>query len=405
MSAAPFRKRTLFWLVIVGSVSFLSAIVWALFGSDLVPPRSAGADSYSRSALGHAAFVELLREMEIPLIVSRHDSAGRASSSALLVLAEPCTESNTRQERLLKTLLGRPASRLLVLPKWTGTAKPYKPAWVEHVELIARSDVETILDVALGSGSVVRPRAVSGWDTGSYSAPTLARPQLIESVHLRPLIRCAEGILLGQHASARGSMLVLSDPDLLANHGLGKGDNAVLVLEILDKLRKAGEPVILDETLHGYKTEPNVFRTLMEFPLVLAFLQGLVALALVLWAAVGRFGAPASAPAAREPGKRFLIDNTAALLRLGGHSAHALNRYFKAAIQGVCARLQTPPGLTAAQVREWLDDVAAGRGMRVRVAQLEQEVKAAAKKREQGPHVLRTAVRIHGWKQEMTHGR
>src|SRR5262245_9969360 len=89
MRENPFSSRATFWLVAVGLVSFLVTIGFTVFGAPPAAPPSRGADSFSRSAIGHHAFVALLRELEIPVVVSHWESAKRADSTALLILTEP----------------------------------------------------------------------------------------------------------------------------------------------------------------------------------------------------------------------------------------------------------------------------------------------------------------------------
>ncbi len=72
MTGNPFGRRTVVILVVVVSVSFLSAVLWSVFGPEL-RNTSSKANSFSRSALGYHALVSLLKELGVPTIVSRHD--------------------------------------------------------------------------------------------------------------------------------------------------------------------------------------------------------------------------------------------------------------------------------------------------------------------------------------------
>src|SRR6185436_16030104 len=111
------------------------------------------------------------------------------------------------------------------------------------------------------------------------------------------------------------------------NHGLARGDNAAIALAAIEAERPVGGVVVVDETLHGHVAAPSLWRELFDFPLSLATLSVLLALAFLLWAAMGRFGKPRPDTRPLGAGKRYLIDNTAELTRHGGHAAHALERY------------------------------------------------------------------------------
>ena len=59
--------------------------------------------------------------------------------------------------------------------------------------------------------------------------------------------------------------------------------------------------VVFDETLHGFTSEPaGPLLLLFRFPFIVATIQGAIAIALMLWATLGRFGAPTARAAADE---------------------------------------------------------------------------------------------------------
>ena len=98
-------------------------------------------------------------------------------------------------------------------------------------------------------------------------------------------------------------MLVLSDPDMLSNHGLAHAGNPTAALAMLSELDRDGGPVVIDETLHGYGREPSVYRSLFDFPMLLATLQVALTVGVLLWAGMARFGPthPPAPPHARSP--------------------------------------------------------------------------------------------------------
>ncbi len=109
-------------------------------------------------------------------------------------------------------------------------------------------------------------------------------------------------------------LYVLADPEALGNAGLHRGRNAYFLLAVLDHIRTDDGGIVFDETLHGHEVVPSLWRELLSFPLVLVSLHVLLLLAVVVWAAMNRFGAPRSVPPALEPGTHFLVENTARLL-------------------------------------------------------------------------------------------
>jgi hypothetical protein len=401
--SGPFRPRTVFWLVVVGGLSLLSAVFWWLFGAEVAGVSSAGADSFSRSALGHHALVRLLRELDIPVVVSRFDSGHRAGEAAVLVLAEPqLEESGTRSGAALRRTVDAAGGALLVLPKWLGIEDPTRPGWITRTSLRPGAQVDQLLDLfRVGNVRVVRPAVTTEWRTSELGAgpPELTAPQLLQGSAVTGLVHCREGILFGRVETHWGALHVLSDPDVLANHGLGRGGNATLAVKMLGVARSGDQTVVIDETFHGHVQEPTVQGAAFSFPLLLATLQTLLTLAVLLWSGMGRFGAPAPAGVAIQPGKEFLIDNIASLLRYGGHSVDMLKRYLKAVQHEVGQRLHLPTRLDAAEARAWLERYGKQRKVKVGLERLRKEVERASAER-----VLPLAGRIYRWREEMIHG-
>ncbi len=407
----PFSRRALCWVVGLAVGSFVIALVFAIFGDELgrgVP--SAGPDSYSRSAIGHRGFVRLLEAYDITVVRSRHVSGARAGDRAVLLLAEPSIAGDEQRAQLTAALAS--ASRtVLVLPKRTGDEDPEKRAWLERSDLLMPGEVTLVLAAAGLGGEVHRTDAsIVNWSAGDSrlpTAPALHTAQLISgSEQLEPLLANEHGILVGYYDDDEGhEIVVIADPDLLANHGLADGDNAAIALAALEHIRPEGAVVVVDETLHGHVSSPSLWRELFSFPLSLATASVLIAIAVLLWAAMGRFGKPRPAQAAIAAGKGFLIDNTAELIRYGGHAAHALERYLHATVQDVARASHAPQTLGPQELREWLLRAARARKVPTDLVALEREVADVAREpKKQAARALATAGRIHRWRQEMTDG-
>jgi len=194
-------------------------------------------------------------------------------------------------------------------------------------------------------------------------------------------------------------LVVLTDPDLLSNHGLRRGDDASLAIALIERLRQRG-PVRFDESFHGGAHDEGPWRALLRFPLALAVLQALLAGGLLLWGGVRRFGAPLPADPPLAAGKAALIESMAELLRFGGHSAHALDRYLRSSLQEVAAGLHASGELRGGALDAWLDRVAA----RVHVPGVETLRREAGRESKSPAALVETARRIHLWRTRMLHG-
>ncbi|MCG8425473.1 MAG: hypothetical protein MJE77_46945 [Proteobacteria bacterium] len=432
-SSSPFRRQTVILLASIAAISFAAAVVVAIFSEDISAPSSTGANTYSRSAIGHRGLVELLERLDVPVLVSEHNSAGKARQGAALIAAEPIVlNSDGKRARALRQMMAESSIMLLIMPKWYGLPSATRPGWIDAIQLLLPGEITPIFGAVGLSAELVRPTSpgpISGpqsaaqsllWQIDSsaegtlFAVPTLRAPQLIRSDSLAPVISTADGILLGvttidgQKAGRPDQdgreLWVLSDPDVLSNHGLGKGQNAVLTAQLIQILRDRGSgTVVFDETMHGFRKEPSLWRSLFEFPLALVTIQAFLAVVLLLWASTGRFGKPLTPAPAIEPGKAFLIESTAMLLRFGHHADHALERYFQTALRQVAHALHAPQHLGGQTRMAWLERVARVRGIDENLADLQREVGAVRRgRRADEARAVEVAHRIYRWREAMT---
>ncbi len=396
----PFTRTTLIALIGVAVVSLGVTVALTVVGDDLGDQRSAGADGYSVSAIGHKGLARLLDNLGIPVVVSRSDSGDKASRG-LLIIAEPTVTDAASRDRLSRLVASAPRT-LVVLPKWYGSAERGKP-WIEDATLLPIDEVAAVID-ALGlehPATIQRMPAPVTWVAEpEVVRPVIREPQLVATEALRAVVSDdADHQLLGQLERDDDSELyVLTDPDVLNNFGLRTADNARFAIQLIDRLRDDG-PVVIDETMHGYAQQPSLVRTLFRFPLVLATLQVLVCALLVVWAAMVRFGPLRDAAPPIAPGKDFLIRNTAALLHYGGHHAHALQRYLQLTVASVRHALHAP-SLAPTAMTAWLERVRGVRGGKISLVELEQAVETA----DTPSRVVEVADQVFRWRMEMTHG-
>lgn len=427
MSDGAFSRRGAGILAAVAAASLAAAGFLGAFGDALYDPPTSGPDSFSRSAVGHHAAVALLRAMGWQVVVSRHRTPDRARQGAVVALLEPRVGPDDAAGRGRLQAIDRASRRLLVvLPKRDAIPDPARPRFVAYADPLPVGDAQRVLDLLNLEGTVVRSEKPDPRWRGELSAPSLERPQLVKeaiasredraAMPLRPLLATDEGILVGelelpavdeddeedlQEEPYR--TIVVADPDLLETHGLGKGDNAAVLVRVLERLGAAERTVVVDETLHGLEEQPSLARALLRFPLVLATVSALVAAALLAWAALVRFGGARPPEPVLSPGKLFLVESTAALLRHGGRAPDAAVAYLRAAKDEVIQRLR-PPGETAAG-DAWLARTAAARGQDGTLVALEDRVKRLAQRGKGGEdEAVRLARDIHQWREEMTDG-
>ncbi|NJM92924.1 MAG: hypothetical protein HC861_10175 [Rhodospirillaceae bacterium] len=233
-----FSPRTLLAIIAIGTAAFVGMVYLEMFGID-DPDFEIGPSSYSSSALGHKALVETLRRLDVPVVVSRFRTAEKAGLGSLLVLAEP--DGSEISEEMVGDLRNAPHG-LLVLPKWDGRRDGAKPRWVETMNMVPEETVDAVLQAAQMNAVVKRMEGTFTLDVPKLGGRIeLTDPQvIIDARGLTPVVAFKGGILIGETSLGSGTRWVLSDPDLISNHGIDQGDNAVVAVSIIEALRPAG---------------------------------------------------------------------------------------------------------------------------------------------------------------------
>jgi hypothetical protein len=411
-----FSRRRLAWGVGVAVTSFAIFLLLLAYGRDLEGRPAPGPNTFSRSALGYQGAVELLRAQGLG-VVSRQAPAGSGvGPDHPLVAAEPDPGRGERQATLWQEAMDRKATLVVVLPKWSpGEPQKSKPEWLAQVELMPLYRVRAVLGRLLESDDhrteVQRFARAKGcqafWQSGEEATPlkidTEDVVQLLRSEDLDPVIQCAGGVLVGRRPATdkRPQVVVIADPDLLNNHGLGRGENAEAVYRIFNRTLEA-KGVVFDETIHGFSRTPGLIAEALRFPMVLAVLQGLVLLGVVLWAGMGRFGKPLPVEAGLAAGKEVLIGNTAELLAGGGHVADSASRYFQQTTRAVAGYYFLPPDLPEAERLARLQTLSEGHGKRLNLTALEADLQRLPAGRRGEEQAAWIAQRLYQWRVEMT---
>lgn len=417
-SAAPaadrerlFEGRTGIVLGAVIAVGLAVTLFFTVFAPDPVTgggPPPAGADTFSRSAIGYRGLVRLL-EAELPVLVSRGYSAAKGSPERALVLFEPEPDGDLGQRfaELVAAAEKNGVPLVVALPKWRGRRAADRPAWIDAIEERPQADAERVLAALMHGDPAVyrvrRPASASGWRSElGGPAPELPRPQLLAPVGaLVPLIAAGEGVLV---AKVDGSPVwVVADPDLLNNAGLARGANAVIAHRLLVDELGAGA-LIVDESLHGYPPPATLWQALLRFPLLCFSLQLAALTGLAVWAGAGRFGRPLPPPSRLPPGQWTLVDNTARLLAVGRRPGSAAERYFHLVVERTAAALHLPPGLDPEQRLRELHRLSRLRGVEPGIAALRAELNrlsAGAEPR----RVVAFGQAVHRWHQEIVDAR
>jgi len=403
MGGTTFQPRVLAALAAALCALFAASLLLTGMGGRETTGLASGANGYSRSAVGHLAFHDLLGGLGYRTLRAEERPLAAVGENGVLILAEPSGGLAGEENRNKLQTAGR---ILLVLPKWSVRPGERRKDWIGEAELASPLRVQSVLSAAISGGDIVRTKQPATYrKTITAADPTVqGELQLIKGSNLTPLISTPDGILLGELRQGGRRTFVLADPDPIENHGIGKGGNAAFARDVIAALLdgKRG-PLVFDETIHGFRrSPPNLLKFLYEFPLNLVLVQILAAVALLLWAAMGRFGAPLPAPRRLDAGRHALIGNAAALVDYAGHHAAVLQRYLAMTIQDAGRALRAPAGLEGAGLTAWLERMSQARGIDPKPLASLDGLGAAGSRNLAS--LLAAAQTLHHWRKDLLNG-
>lgn len=388
-----FSPLTIGLMLVIGIIGFAGSLLLGAYAPDLRSGRNAGAHALSNAATGFAGIVELARA------TGRNPRLIRAEgewNTEDLVIATP-EHGTVDMSKFMATRRGR--ATLIVLPKWATTPDQSVSGWVDIVGLLPASDPArtlapaTPMDVTRhASGG--RPLHAVRWAPASLNVAAPRPLQVVRATALTPLVTDDDGgIVLGQIEGT--TVYILADPDLLANHGLRRLDRARAALELLDFVAPTGGTgIAFDVTLNGLGHGRSALKLAFEPPFLAMTLALVVALALVGWQALIRFG-PVQPPArAIAFGKTALIDNSAMILRKAGREGGLGPRYAALVRERARAIFGVPARLGDAEADAYLDRLQGSGTFTALVAQ--------AADAEHKDDMLASAQALHQWQQEKT---
>lgn len=409
MSGVPFSRSALLVLFSCGVLLFALSVLLPAYDT---APRAVSAsitNSYNASAVGHAVLYEMLRRLDFPLSRRLGGQPIPRGRGALLVLAEP--DSRLPAESGAELLLA--PCRLLVLPKWRGVKDEKHPGRIAKARPLPVDEAaRAYLTFADATGTVVRTQWPSAWTVNDLGVTPAGGEvvQLVRSAKMRPVVGTKAGMLVGELRDGGSRVWVLSDPDVLSNHGLVRGDNAAFMIALLAAIRgegpgRAGAPVVFDESLHGFRRpEDTSLRLLFSFPFSLVVLLICASGALLALAGARRFGVPRRAAPACAFGTEELIANSARMLDYAGYQDTTLRRHARMTLRAAGRALHAPPGLDERALAAWLDSIGRARGVEASCAEILNEIdRTPSGGRRALERLFTLAGKMHQWKEEILH--
>jgi hypothetical protein len=396
---AVFSPVVAFAMVAVGALSLLFYLVFSAYAPDYSGEGDTRTNAVSRSAVGFAGLVELLRLQGIPVLISRGLDDEEYARASLVVLTPGM--DNTASEILDVTDL---EPKLLILPKWLAAPDPLQPGWVRNAGLIPKdnigerllgTDTPASISQAIGIAPV---RLHMGFDGKEATPAPIEALQTMSGSKWTAYVTDQQGRTL--LARLEGSeTYALSEPDLMNTHGLKDLATARAAASIIEAIRGGDGPVVFDLTLSGYRRSPNALRLAFEPPLLGSTVCALLAALLMAVHAAVRFGAPLEGGRSLALGKQALADNSAALIAMAGREHRIVARYAMAIRRRVARTVGVPLETRDDELNDLLDRLRRRNDSAQPLAALVAEARNA----EDAADALRVARKLYRWRRDMLH--
>ncbi|RSB43776.1 MULTISPECIES: DUF4350 domain-containing protein [Brevundimonas] len=388
-------------VLLVSVVALAGLGVLSAYAPELKSGDDGGGHALSRSSTGFGAMPALLRNLGVPVTMSRGRLTPSSDESLLVLTPTPSTQPEQIDD------INHAGATLIVLPKWNATPDPKHPGWVRTMGLLPAQTSLAPLSEHLRQGARLQSRdgrvtvALKRPDGTPLGAPvdvdalkTLSGPDWVPVVtddQDRPV--------LARHATTR--VYVLADADLLSTHGLKTLNGARTAIALLDVVRAKDAPVIFDLTLHGMQRTRSLLRLMLEPPLLGMTLVLAALAAFAGYQAVVRFGPARESGRAIALGKRGLADNTAGLVRLARREHHMAAPYALLTRAAVARAIGAPRRLSEAELDAFLDRVSRTTGAHSTYSALADQARAAKTPGD----LMRVAAALYRWNQELTRAR
>ena len=409
-----FPRSVVLLLIACGVALFaLSIILYSFKGDPVMSGNRVQAGAYSVSAIGYGGFYDALQRSGYPVKRVSKNVLSAVRSRGTLIVGEPELERMGTKQSLKFSGVSR---LLIVLPKWRGVPKTGNSSWIADVESVPLIYARQTLYLVAGAGNdVFRKAWPSAWSVNKIgiSPSGSGVVQLIRSTTMRPIVGDSDGMLVGEIIDGKRKIWVLSDPDVMSNHGIFIGNNAAFMFALIDKLRfwKNDSPkssIVFDESVHGFEAANwTPLRLLFSFPFIIVTF--LICCSAFLWVLTGvsRFGVPGASKRVLDFGKATLISNTARLLDYGGHHPIVLKRYVRMTVYSVGQILHAPSHLDEEALVAWLDTIGKAKGITrscSKIMQETNELKDHAYKKGDVARLFESAWAIYCWKGELLNG-
>jgi len=391
---SAFNRGTMLIVTAVGVLAFVAMLVLGAYAPDLRSGKNGGAHALSNAATGFSGLVRLAEATGRHPRIIRSTNDLEDESLAVITPEDAGTD--------ISEILSRrgPRVTLLILPKWWTERDQRRPAWVRIRNLLPPTVPQGVLAPAYEfKVSRVKEkgtplRTVSSIVNRDFGFVSPEVTQALAGKNVDSVIVDQKGrVVLGKVKD--GNLYVLSDPDLLNNHGMADAKQAAAALALLDALNSTdADSILFDVTANGLGHSRSPLKLAFDPPFTAVTVIIFVALLLTGWQAVVRFGNARPPQRAIAFGKAALVENSASLIRKAGRETRLASRYVDTIRDRAATLLSLPSWLRGEELDVRLDAVPS----QVKFS----ELAAAARSARHRDELLIAARRLNQWLEEVS---
>ncbi len=333
---APFSRGRTAALVVGGFALFMALIILMGRGeSSLADTQDGGAHAAATGLNGYAGLTRLLAAEGYRIKRSRSPTG--LETRGIVVLTPPQWSDAAEIGAILEQRRSI-GPTLVILPKWRASLPPgnlpreeaakFKRGWVvlggaQAPQWPAALPAPFTLTAQLER---LGPEQGAHWNglglggdlpTGTilHGNEAASHQSLIADAAGHPLAVLVRAAADGDYNANAHWVIIVTEPDLANNYGLADPARAAAAAALVRKLDyNGGREVTFDMTLNGFGGSENLLTLALRPPFLAATLCLILALVIVFWRALLRFGPAASQTPVTAFGKRQLVENGAGLI-------------------------------------------------------------------------------------------
>lgn len=393
-SARVFPRWMRISLLVLSVLLVLVVVALILFERKWFEPPSNTTDSYSREAIGHRAFFEVLKGLKLtPLRYRKEQGLDHVRAPLFLIMPEVFggfrglaarfkdfrksleelqskLQQGPRLQKAIASRIQRGLHTVIVLPKWNieieASTRSIEAKLLELTFLqkyvrqvlpkdlsaprLARLDLRDEHAWARAKGSPLRTDIAFAQHFLLEKTPHLSTPKDASptskgaSWHVWLGTPQQALIVVSQPQKARdGRVWIVADPDPISNFRINRADHSYLFYSLIRDGLKT-DTIVLDEVSHGHGQKFSLRDEMARFPNILLSIHACLLLLFAAWLGWVRFGVPFLPQPHPLRGPKEVLAITSRILADGKRRPALVSSYLLCLLEDIAQSLELKTG-------------------------------------------------------------